>query len=108
MYRHILIPTDGSPLSESAIEHGIALAKSTGAKVTALAVSSPFDGLSLAPGIVLNRKQYQEQTADFAAKHLTVAKDAAALANVTCDVLHVEHDHPYRAIIDIADRSPGR
>jgi nucleotide-binding universal stress UspA family protein len=102
MYRHILVPTDGSALSEMAIEHGVALAKATNAKVTALTVSAPFNGLSLAPGIVLDREQYKEKTADLAAKHLFAAKDAAAAANVTCDLLHVEHDHPYRAIIDTA------
>ena len=42
MYRHILIPTDGSPLSASAVEKGIALAKTLGAKVTALTVVEPF------------------------------------------------------------------
>ena len=32
MYHHILIPTDGSPLSASAVEKGVALAKALGAK----------------------------------------------------------------------------
>jgi nucleotide-binding universal stress UspA family protein len=36
MYRHILIPTDGSELSQNAIAHGAALAKSINAKVTIL------------------------------------------------------------------------
>jgi nucleotide-binding universal stress UspA family protein len=79
MYRHILIPTDGSMLSEMAIDHGVALAKATHAKVTALTVSASFNGLSLAPGIVLNREQFKEQAADLAAKHLSIAKDAADL-----------------------------
>src|SRR4051812_33960106 len=42
MYHHILIPTDGSPLSGSAVEKGIALAKALGAKVTVLTVVEPF------------------------------------------------------------------
>ncbi|MGA8225084.1 MAG: universal stress protein, partial [Xanthobacteraceae bacterium] len=42
MYTNILIPTDGSKLAEKAVEHGIALAKKIGAKVTALTVLSPF------------------------------------------------------------------
>ena len=32
MYKHILIPTDGSPLSEEAVRQGMALAKSLGAR----------------------------------------------------------------------------
>ena len=36
MFKNILIPTDGSPLSQKAVVQGVALAKSVGAKVTAL------------------------------------------------------------------------
>ena len=34
MYRHILIPTDGSELAQRAVPQGLALAKAVGAKVT--------------------------------------------------------------------------
>jgi len=85
-----------------AIEHGISLAKATDAKVTALTVTASYNGFPLAPGIPLSREQYKMQTADLATKYLSIAKDAAVAANVTCDVLQVEHDHPYRAIIDTA------
>ena len=40
MYRNILIATDGSKLAEMAVSHGVSLAKSTGAKVTALIVEA--------------------------------------------------------------------
>jgi nucleotide-binding universal stress UspA family protein len=36
MFRHILLPTDGSALSEGAINEGVRLAKIIGAKVTGL------------------------------------------------------------------------
>ena len=42
MYKHILIPTDGSDLSKSAIQYAIALAKSVNARVTGITVSAPF------------------------------------------------------------------
>ena len=42
MYKHILIPTDGSELSNKAIHHGIALAKAVNAKVTGITVTTPF------------------------------------------------------------------
>ena len=42
MYTNILIPTDGSELAGKAVQHGIALAKRIGAKVTALTVLPPF------------------------------------------------------------------
>ena len=41
MYRHILIPTDGSELAEQAVTNGLSLAKSLGAKVTVIIVQEP-------------------------------------------------------------------
>ncbi|MGN6732425.1 MAG: universal stress protein, partial [Candidatus Binatia bacterium] len=42
MFKHILIPTDGSELSEAAVQNGIQLARSLNAKVTGLHVVLPF------------------------------------------------------------------
>ena len=54
MYRHILIPTDGSQLSQNAIAHGAALAKSINAQVTILTVSTPFHTFAVEPEMVSN------------------------------------------------------
>lgn len=103
MYRHILIPTDGSVLSEKAIDYGMALAKSVNAKVTVLTVSMPIHVFAAEPGLITDPpKQHQKRTAELAAKYLNVAKEAASAAGVSCDTMHVEHDQPYLAIIDTA------
>ncbi|MGA9038014.1 MAG: universal stress protein, partial [Pseudolabrys sp.] len=47
MYRHILIPTDGSELAEHAVTNGLSLAKSLGAKVSVIIVEEPFDWFSV-------------------------------------------------------------
>ena len=46
MYRHILIPTDGSELAERGVTHGLALAKSLGAKVSVIFVLEPFSEMT--------------------------------------------------------------
>jgi nucleotide-binding universal stress UspA family protein len=46
MYRHILIPTDGSELAEHGVAHGLALAKSLGAKVFVIFVVEPFSEMT--------------------------------------------------------------
>ena len=46
MYRHILIPTDGSKLAEHGVTHGLALAKSLGAKVSIIFVVEPFSEMT--------------------------------------------------------------
>jgi nucleotide-binding universal stress UspA family protein len=105
MHKHILIPTDGSDLSQNAIDYGIALAKSVNAKVTVMTVSTPFRTLVVVPGLITETpEQYGERMAILAAKYLNVAKEAALAAGVSCDTIHVEHDYPYLAIIDTAAR----
>jgi len=99
MYKHILIPTDGSDLSEKAIEHGIALAKALGARVTTLTVSDPFYVSAFDAHMV---EQYKKHVAALAAKHLDVARNAASASGVACELLRVEHACPYQAIVDTA------
>ena len=103
MHRHILIPTDGSELSQNAIGYGIALAKSVNAKVTVLTVSTPFQIFAVEPGLVTDTpEQYVKRMATLAAKYLNVAKEAASAAGVICETMHLEHDQPYQAIIETA------
>ncbi len=42
MFKHILIPTDGSDLSRKALLYGVQLAKESKAKVTALTIRQPY------------------------------------------------------------------
>jgi nucleotide-binding universal stress UspA family protein len=103
MYRHILVPTDGSALSEEAVTHAMAFARAIGAKVTAVAVSEPFHVFALDPTAVTDSAaEYDKNRAVRAAKHLDVARDAAARAGVSCETLHVVAEHPYEVIIKTA------
>ena len=105
MYRHILISTDGSQLSQDAMDYGMALAKSVNAKVTVLTVSMPFHAFAVEPGMITDTpEQYAQRIANLTAKYLNVAKEAALAAGVDCETMHVEHDHPYLAIIETATR----
>ena len=42
MYKHILIPTDGSDVSMKGVEHGLGLAKSLGSQATIITATEPF------------------------------------------------------------------
>jgi nucleotide-binding universal stress UspA family protein len=105
MYRHILLPTDGSELSKAAVKHGIALAKAIGAKVTAVVVSTPLNSLIVDPSVVSGAlDQYKALVATQTAKYLDNIKNDAAGAGVDCGVLCIEHDKPYEAIVDTAKK----
>ena len=103
MYRNVLIATDGSELALKALDHGMAMARAINAKVTVVTVSEPFQSFAVQDRIVTNsREQYKQQVAACAAEYLAAAKNAASVAGVTCDTVHVESPHPYQGIIDTA------
>ncbi len=88
MYKHILIPTDGSPPSAKAIQEGIALAKFLGAKVTGITVSIPFHTSALDPLMVSDTaEQYKKDCEDRAEQFLGAIKLAAEAAGVQCEVV---------------------
>jgi nucleotide-binding universal stress UspA family protein len=103
MLRHILIPIDGSDLSQNAVEYGMAFAKSVNAKVTVLTVSVPFQTFVVETGMISDTPEdYQKRTVTLAANYLNAAKEAALAAGVVCETVHIEHDQPYLAIIETA------
>jgi len=104
MYRHILIPTDGSELAERAVTHGLSLAKFVGAKVTAIiAQESLGTWLSFAEsGTVEAFVKYTEQIKKHGASVLDRAANAAKQAGVPCDTIQAEDVQPYEAIIAAA------
>ena len=101
MYKNILIATDGSDLSASAVKEGVYLAKALAAKVTAVIVSEPFHWFD--PNMVEGAEAaYREGSNQAAARILGAAADAAKAMGVACETVHVEEERPYVAIIDTA------
>jgi nucleotide-binding universal stress UspA family protein len=89
------------------VQHGIALAKEIGAKITALTVWAPFHVLTFNTLSVEDTpEQYKKQVQENAARTLSAAAGAAKAAGVSCETVQVENEHPYQAIIDKA-RSKG-
>ena len=88
MYRHILIPTDGSELAEHAVTNGLSLAKSVGAKVTVIIVEEPFNWQSVseaqAQWALEELTKHTDQIEKHAASVLNCAADAAKQAGVPC------------------------
>ena len=101
MYKHILLPMDGSDLAKAAIGHGIALARTTGARVTALLASTPLHSLVVDPDAASKAlEQYKALVADQTARYLNLVKEDSERLGVACTTLCVEHARPYEAIVD--------
>jgi nucleotide-binding universal stress UspA family protein len=104
MFEHVLIPTDGSPLSERAIKAGIDVAKQLGAKVTAFCGIQEYtaisgDGFPIA--MLLPNEQREEEIA-WAKKNLAVVQGYANSAKVPFNGVHKVVLAPYLGIIDTA------
>lgn len=105
MYKHILIPTDGSALSGKALREGIDLAKTVNARVTVFTASPPFNALA-AEG-VLGHDSHADYTAAadaLAAARLQVGAEYARQKGVSVRLEHVYAEHPYEAIINAVSR----
>jgi nucleotide-binding universal stress UspA family protein len=103
MYKHILIPTDGTALSELALEKGITFAREIGASITVLMCVETAAMLVVASvQVAETQNRYRKHAAEHAARHLGEAQSKAQAAGVSCETVQVDHDHPYQAIIDTA------
>jgi nucleotide-binding universal stress UspA family protein len=103
MFKHILIPTDGSDLSRKAILYGVQLAKECGAKLTGLTVAEPYQPVGMdAVLIPIDEGDYEEQSRVLSEKAIEQVKMAAQAAGVPCETIREINDQPYRAIIDAA------
>lgn len=103
MYDRILIPTDGSELAEKAVDQGLALAKTVGAKVTIVRVSNvPAPMVYEGVVVALPTEEIREEIAARVAEHFKALASKAAAVGVPLETVHVENDSPYVAIIDTA------
>jgi nucleotide-binding universal stress UspA family protein len=105
MFKHILLPTDGSELSEAAIQKGVQFAKSINAELTGFHVILPFHIFTLQTEMLEDTKeQYERQSKVQAEQFLGVIKKAAEKAGVSCDIDYVTSSHPYEMIIKAAEK----
>jgi nucleotide-binding universal stress UspA family protein len=107
MYKHILIPTDGSPQSKKAIAGAIALAKSIGAQVTGLFAAPPATPIvyrNNLPAGFSTMAEHKTAIEKSATTYLGVIEQAAKKAGVPCQVVTVTSDYPADTILATAKK----
>ena len=108
MYKHILLPTDGSALAREAVHTGIELAKSIGAQVTgfyAAPPATPIEFKGLLPTGYTDLIKHAHMIEQAAARYLAIVAEAAQAAGVRCKLEHVTDDYPANAIVAAAKRN---
>ena len=105
MFKHILMPTDGSDHSERAIARGIQLAQLCNARVTGIHVVPDYHLMIAYEGAFdpVTEEKIEEEARQRAASFLDYVKKTAAASNVPCDTVVATSDHPYDAIVNTAN-----
>ena len=105
MFKHILIPIDGSRLAGKAVKAGVKFAKDLGARVTfdhAIDVTPAFAaGEFVTPSVI---EQIETGSHKQALKRLAEAAKAAQAASVPCETLSATPPTAYRGIVEAARR----
>ena len=105
MFKHILLPTDGSSLSQVAIQKGVQLAKSIKAKITGISVMPEHKYYMYQTDIIVQvKKETVKQHKREADRNLSVIEKAAKDAGVPCETICEISDYPYEAIIKVAEK----
>ena len=108
MYKHILIPTDGSARSRRSIVAGVKLARAVGARVTgvfAAPAATPILFRDRLPAGYATPRRNEVLIARAAAAHLAVIENASKAAGVRCACVTVKSDFPAEAILATAKQS---
>lgn len=102
MYRHLLVPVNGTDLSTHNASRAITLAKQLGAKITFFhARPDAATGMGMLPFGLSPASMLRDITADSNAI-LSKALTAARHAGVECEPLSKASEHPAQAIVDAA------
>lgn len=106
MHDHLLIATDGSDVSNRAIESGLALARRLGSRVSIVTVTEEWSVLEMAhkarAGAQHPIEDYEAIARTHAREILRDADERAKAAEVECATLHVVGRHPAEAIVETA------
>ena len=107
MYKHILVPTDGSRLSSRAVVHALKLATAFKAKLTAIYVAPIYPLPMFTEGMVYappSHREYEEAAAKEARKVLDPVERKAKEAGVDCSTVHAIAEAPWEAILAAAKK----
>lgn len=105
MFKHLLVPTDGSALSDEAVKEAVRFAKSISAAVTFFYARPDYPVPFYGEGALIDPttpEQFNEATAAQSQEILQAAEKTAREAGVECATRSAISDTPFQAIIDCA------
>ena len=104
MYKRILVPTDGSEITERAVAAAVGLAKVLDAEIFTLCVKEPFPYGAVAEMQPTPPQEFFDAQERSAAKHVRAVIEACDAAGVPCHGETIEGVQPWEAIIEYAEK----
>lgn len=105
MFKTILVPTDGSQLSEKAIASAIDYARHCQSRIVGIAVAEPYPFSPLAENaMAIDPGLYEDNVRTLAKQHVQKIADAAQAAGVSCETITVLSFSPDEEIIKTAQQ----
>jgi len=102
MFKHILIPVDGSPTAQKAVETTAGLAKAFGSSVTAIYVIDPYPFTGLGSDFAYGQAEYLGAAAIEAKEATQAAQKTLEQAGVSVKTSVVEAHAAWRGILETA------
>ena len=103
MFKKILVPTDGSALSDKAVQAALDFAAATGASVVGLSVAQLYPFMLMPEaGAMVDLSTYEEIQDKTAQQAMDKFGKMATAAKVSSEVLSTRGIHPYEEIIKAA------
>jgi nucleotide-binding universal stress UspA family protein len=102
MYKRILISTDGSEITQKAVQSAIDLARATGAQLFAISVKEPFPYSAISEMQPVPPQEFFDAQERIAGERVKAVVSAAGAAGIACHAHTVEALHPWEAILDHA------
>lgn len=108
MFKHLLVPTDGSPFSQEAVTRAISFAREAGAHITFLCAEHPFPAMYCGEGAIFDPHapaRFHEMEDGAAHVILHAAEKLAQQAGGDCSKVALISEEPYESIIEAAHRN---
>ncbi len=102
MFKRILVPTDGSELTQKAVASAIGLARSLGAALYTLSVKEPFPYSAISEMQPVPPQEFFDAQERIASERVNAVRAACQAAGQACEAHTVEAVHPWEAIIEHA------
>jgi len=103
MFKHILVPVDGSSTSQAAVSKATELAKAFGSTVTVIYVIDPYPFTGVGTDFAYGQAEYLSAATAEANTAVHAAKDSFAAAGVTVNTSIIEAHTAWRGIVEAGD-----